>query len=822
MIPCLLWLGPRRNREAIRVAFHPNFPANPKWPSSTRPPSSDLPPNTHGPIDCHAFEFASCAHVSCTRSILLSPCRKGGLLTGPRFSACVSCRTAKVRCLFSQGQDRCNRCIASDTRCIFAQSKRVRTRSHPYARPKSRPPAPLESDRQHVSARSTSPSPLLSPSASHNTDISPPPTLLPISGAASRSSHCQQPLVTADIRARIIAALATLKGKRGAPFSFVTSGDTVLFGASGTTANHIRETPQQQSSEQSQSTPLSLKLSWLLRPLKAEFRVQAGDDGRQPTPLVKMPSYFSSMTLGQTILDPIEGGILVRAASIALFDHFMLEMNAKWEYILDPQFDTHDDVRRRSRLLFATILFCTSKFANYVNGCLVSTTDPFLQSRLCSVARNLVIRAFAEGDRSIETIQALYLLVCWKDPDDDISYLHSGYAFRALHDLDLDPNDGDKQQSARRRRTWLALFRQDKQQSLFFMRRASFGLGDEEGLGFIGDLNTWLKMPRTLPLDFVACCSADLRRIQSKMRIMVQKASSTMLPCLLELMDSELNRWKSTWQHHLGGEGRLCLNDDHSLDQRLLHPGKRHLNILVGLWDHSVRLNIASAILRQSLMANVASLRSSEQPPPSSLSFDLPAMVDIFSTDVPGLRGSVEGACGTLRQLLLFPTYDLRRSPDSVLLLGPSAALFLCLLLCFPCNGILGPSFQNTAFGLIRGVARHVGQSVQSSQDTITLHAAYLDSLLNLLEPSTLDLSHSNMDDGAMHLDELDLQAAHVLAGGYGGLNGNVDDNDAMFNFPSDLEQNLNVQSLANLLDPGFFWESAPPVAGADSEWYLS
>lgn len=752
------------------------------------------------------------------------------MLTGPRFSACIPCRAAKVRCLVSQGPDRCDRCIASNTKCIFAQSKRTRARNHPYARPTSRPPTSQESDQQHVSARSPSPSPLPLPSPAHNTATSQPPNFSPISGEASRTSHSQQPLVTPDVRARIIAALATLKGKRGAPFSFVTSGDTPFFGASGIAANPIREAAQQQSSNQSSvqsssqshSTPPSLKLSWLLRPFKVELRVRAGDDGRQSTPLLKMPSYFSSMTLGQTILDPIEGGILTRPASMALFDHFMLEMNAKWEYILDPQFDTHDDVRRRSRLLFATILFCSSKFANHFNGCLVSTTDPFLQSRLCSVARNLVVRTFAEGDRSIETMQALYLLVCWKEPDDDISYLHSGYAFRALHDLDLDQNDGDKRQSARRRRTWLALFRQDKQQSLFFMRRASSGLGNEEGLAFIGDLSTWLKMPRTLPLDFVACCSADLRRIQSKMRIMVQKASSTMLPCLLELMDSELNRWKSTWQHHFGGEGRLCPSDDPSLDQRLFHPGECHLNTLVGLWDHSVRLNVASAILRQALMASVASLRSSEQPPLPSLSFDLPAMVDIMSTDVPGLRSSVEGACGTLRQLLLFSTYDLRRSPDSVLLLGPSAALFLCLLLCFPCNGILGPSFQNTAFSLIRGVAWHVGQSVQSSQDSITLHAAYLDSLVSLLEPSTLDLSHSHMDAVAMHLDESDLQAAHVLAGGYGGLNGTVDDNDATFRFTSDPEQDLRAQSLANLLDPDFFWETAPPATGADAEWYLS
>lgn len=186
------------------------------------------------------------------------------------------------------------------------------------------------------------------------------------------------------------------------------------------------------------------------------------DNDRWPAGVVKMPTYLSSMTLGQTIKDPVQGGMISPSASKALFEFFMIHMNAKWEYILDPKVDTHDDVQRRSSFLFASILFCASKFANYIDGCIVSATDPFIQSRLCSLARNLAIRTLAEGDRSIETIQAFYLLVCWKDADDDVSYLHSGYAFRILHDLDVEQSDGDGRQVARRRRIWLALYRQGR------------------------------------------------------------------------------------------------------------------------------------------------------------------------------------------------------------------------------------------------------------------------------------------------------------------------------------------------------------------------
>ncbi|KAH7020561.1 hypothetical protein EDB80DRAFT_703175 [Ilyonectria destructans] len=761
--------------------------------------------------------------------------------------ACLRCRAAKVRCLVSQRLDRCDRCITNDTYCVFAQPQRARARVHPYSRRPPRPASPSrERGQEHIPtlSASASPSPSPLPSSStprHATLTLPPPT--PVSNDAHserhHSVHIQQPLITSHIRARIIASLATLKGKRGAPFSFITSGDTPSFSARVVPDESVQNPPQTQQHlsepEQPTSTTPSLKLSWLLRPLRACPQTQAGDDDHQTPCWVKMPSYVASMTLGQTITDPIEGGIISRPASIALFRHFMMEMNAKWEYVLDPHLDTHDRVKQRSRLLFATILFCSSKFANYCNGDVVLGADPFLQSRLCSVARNLAIQTFANGDRSIETMQAFYLLVCWKDADDDVSYLHSGYAFRILHDLDMEQTDIDKRQVARRRRTWLALFRQDKQQSLFFMRRASLNQSDEEA-SFVGHLDTWLKLPHALPLDFVACCSADLRRIQARLRVMVQKASPAMLPCLLELMDSELSRWKFSWQNHLQGEGRIHSDDDPSLDRRLLGPSKRHVSTLRGLWEHSVKLNVSSAILRQALMASVtSSLQASGQPLPSSLGLDLVSIEKVLSPDIPGLSSSVEGAFGTLRNFLAFPTDDLRRSPDAILLLGPNTALFLCLLLCLPCNGILGPSFQKTAVNLIKDVARHLGRSVRSPQDTMALHSAYLDSLVKLLVPvppewpqnvnenmnmetSTFHLPQSHMDPDEQHLDDITLQAAHVLAGGMGGMASSEDESNGFFNLTSDPEQNLQMQSLSNLLDTSFFWEIPPVFVGPNTD----
>lgn len=512
------------------------------------------------------------------------------------------------------------------------------------------------------------------------------------------------------------------------------------------------------------------------------------------------------MTIGQTIQDPIEGGIIALQSSRALFDFFLLQLNVKWEYILDSRVDTHDNVRQRSPLLFATILFCSSKFANTVDVGLVSAPDPFLQTRLCSLARNLVVKSLAEGDRTIETMQALYLLVCWKDADDDISYLHTGYAFRVLHDMEPEQYTGDDLQAARLRRTWLALFRQDRQQSLFFMRRPSLSQTDEESF-LIGNPDKWRRMRYAMPSDMMAFCSADLRRVQGKLRALVQKASAEMLPCLVDLMETDINAWRLKWKKHLETGNR----------DPLLYLDQHHLDTLVQVWDHSVRLNIASGILRQALLSSVAS---------QCLQLGIRTIQNVLSAELPGLLSSIEGAFGTLRHLLDFPLDDLRRAPDAILLLAPSAALFLCLLLCLPENGMLGPAFQHTAVCLIRSIAHRVGECVQSPQDTVTLYATYLQSLVELLDPSTQQPSTSQPDFGAQPpLDELQvelesdelgldvsiLQEAQVLINGLGDQNCLLDTHGNNLD-TSGVDNNIYAQSLANLLHGDLFWEAATAI----------
>lgn len=646
-----------------------------------------------------------------------------------------------------------------------------------------------------------------------NTLPSSGPDTTPWSQGGAATTPTGKVVIDDEIRARIVAALSNLKGQRGSPFSFVT-GDTSSFSFS----NSVQDAAAQPDADPATSREPSLKLSNLLRPLQSNEAHQkswAGnrgevENGHATNPNARLPSYISSISVGEVVHDPIRSGILDYKASTALFDHFVLGMNAKWEYLLDPRVETHDRVREKSDLLLTAILFCSSKFVRVIDGTAVAGTDFTLQSRLCSLARSLAIRALASGDRSVETMQAFYLLACWKDPEDDISYLHSGYALRVLNDFKFDQNY-DGTEKARHRRTWLALFRQDRQQSLFFMRRAALGPANDEGVNFNMDLNTWLKTPHATPLDLISCCNADLRRIQAKMNLLVERASPSMLPCLADQLDSEFSHWKALWRHHLKQKPQTDYADAPNI--QILHPGSQHTIRLAEIWEQSIRLNVSAAILRRALLAATMKQTSDTEVKQKTLRLDVPAVAKALSVDVPGLRGSIHGAFETLQQLVYLPKQDLRCAPDVVLLLGPNAALYLCLLLCLPSRGLLGPSFQEMAVTLVRNTTLHFRQAVKCPEDTINLHAAYLESLVRLLEPKSTSTETVHVPpplgfvNPSGELSETLLGAPTTPFGDHNstsdGMELYLDSTDTD---PFDtIDQDLYMQSLANLLDPTLF-----------------
>ncbi|KAL4794103.1 hypothetical protein BDV19DRAFT_390615 [Aspergillus venezuelensis] len=672
------------------------------------------------------------SNSSTSRTVDLYLCRNGAVNCYADRLASGIC--AKVRCLVSQRLDRCNRCLANDNRCVFAQPKRARDRGQPYAHPTHVAASHSQANKQYMS--------------SEGNGI---PTTAPVT-PAGESLHSkpsapdntpQAPVIAAAVPANIIGALASLRARRGA---------ALLLATPGSIASGVAQAPE------------SMSLSSLLHPL--------GQPSSVPpvTGRIKMPSYSSSMTLGHTITDPIEGGILDSEVSKSFYDFFMLEMNAKWVFLLDATEDTHDSVRTRSPLLFVTVLLCSSKFLNVRDDGLDSGPDPFLQARLCTLARSLVINALAAGDRSIETIQALYLLVCWKDVDDDISFLHTGYAYHVLQNMNVPRKDVRLRDIARRRRMLLALFGPDKPQDM----TEDPSLSDPEGCS---------RTPGSTQLDLIACSCTDLRRIEGRLLNLVDGSSEILIRCVEDMLDGELRAWRSKWTPCISSE----LDEQATINSPSLDPHRQHLRICLALWEQSTRLRVGFAILRRSVMAALGQATCQDHNRPSQadpyLIFDVAGLQSIPTRQLVGVRSSLEGAFGTLGELLRFHPHELRRAPDVLLLLIPTAALVLCLLLCLQrsADHLPGPAFQRRALALIHGMAQHIASCVQSPQDSVVLHSTYLDSLIQLLGHSGVTSCSQRESQGAQQglnalsvpagaeavdIDGLTVQAAGVLADG--------------------------------------------------------
>ena len=175
-----------------------------------------------------------------------------------------------MRCLISQRRDRCDRCITNDFECVFAQTKRARVRTQPYPqRPRPKPRAGEDDNRPSVdevtSTTNIASSSQNEPSSVHLPRPSNSQRAISVDSQPQLLQR-QQPVITNAVRARVIAALATLKGKRGAPFSFVTSGDSPAFSVGPGANDGPARDSEPESFEHSQVIPYSLKLSWLLHP----------------------------------------------------------------------------------------------------------------------------------------------------------------------------------------------------------------------------------------------------------------------------------------------------------------------------------------------------------------------------------------------------------------------------------------------------------------------------------------------------------------------------------------------------------------------------
>ncbi|KAK4056009.1 hypothetical protein OIO90_003004 [Microbotryomycetes sp. JL221] len=148
--------------------------------------------------------------------------------------------------------------------------------------------------------------------------------------------------------------------------------------------------------------------------------------------------------------DPVELNMLGLDQADRLLQNFMAQLNP-FIKSFDPQLHTLTFVRGSSTPLFSALMTASSKYF-----------EPTLFPRLLSHTNDIIAQAFIRGVCDIGFLQALCVLVFWKDSDDTTAFFKIGYAMRLAQALVLNeervtalPSDEvEARMILNRERTW--------------------------------------------------------------------------------------------------------------------------------------------------------------------------------------------------------------------------------------------------------------------------------------------------------------------------------------------------------------------------------
>ncbi len=106
--------------------------------------------------------------------------------------------------------------------------------------------------------------------------------------------------------------------------------------------------------------------------------------------------------------DPITAGIVNEKEVQDLFDLVFLRLNP-FINMFDPTLHTVSYVRSRCPFLFTTLVMA---------GCKFFRPEKFKECQ--KLSQEYAIRAFSEGWKRVEVVQAFACLTYWKDPTDNV------------------------------------------------------------------------------------------------------------------------------------------------------------------------------------------------------------------------------------------------------------------------------------------------------------------------------------------------------------------------------------------------------------------
>ncbi|KAF8124010.1 fungal-specific transcription factor domain-containing protein [Boletus edulis] len=251
--------------------------------------------------------------------------------------------------------------------------------------------------------------------------------------------------------------------------------------------------------------------------------------------------------------DPITAALISEDKAKMLFDAIFLRLNP-FINLFDPQLHSVNYVRSKCPFLFTTLIATGCKFF-----------EPSLYKECLHLANELAVRAFAEGWKGVEVVQAFACLTYWREQDDNRTWMYIGYACRMAVELGLNrflakppANEGEFQLLERRNRerTYLVLFVHDR--SLSMQTGRHWMLPEDD---FIRHADTWHEQGGS-PIrceDVVVAAFIQLRRIAAETTDMLHTNRSQIdggngqinVDMALKNANAKLSQWSTRWEHEM-------------------------------------------------------------------------------------------------------------------------------------------------------------------------------------------------------------------------------------------------------------------------------
>ncbi|KAF8590020.1 hypothetical protein K439DRAFT_1331316 [Ramaria rubella] len=337
--------------------------------------------------------------------------------------------------------------------------------------------------------------------------------------------------------------------------------------------------------------------------------------------------------------DPVTAGIIPEADLALLFQMVFVRLNP-FINLFDPALHTPTYVRTHCPFLFTTLLMA---------GCKFWRAERF---RACQrLAEDFCLRAFQEGWKRVEVVQAFMCMTYWKEPDDTRTWTYIGYASRMAVELGLNTHCAlppasetplQRLERRNRERTYLVLWVHDR--SLSMQTGRQWMLPEDD---LVRHAKAWHKDSTLLPIDVVVSAQVQLRRIAAEVtdvfylhkgRIGASHADVN-YEILLRGCNSKLVDWGELWLNEIGKVG-----------------GERFHFSLLNFFKLHVRLFLNSFGLQSSLATGERSLLS------------LPALSVCYTSAVDTLKLVTKD----------FATVDmLRYGQDSITVMTAYSAVFL-------------------------------------------------------------------------------------------------------------------------------------------------